>query len=358
MEVAAPGALKKPRLNAQDLQTHGYTDGCLHGGHVQRYGRGRAGGVHSDLCRDRFLKAIGDTILGRRRLDDYGGRVNMATAEQIERSDAQPVGRAEAPPGLSGTGNDEVRGTLQTESMTPGAEPAASSYNRPGPSRDPGGRRCREAPRGSEHRHSQAAWLTAPSSDMHIGLVGAFDDADYMHLISSMGACPGPYRRERRAASRRVVSEMYSPPKVTRAISSMPGCDLIPGFALDLTCLDPDDGMPFDFDVSAKREKALHKVRTERPAMIIGSVMCTAWCSWQALNNTKRDPEVVRREVIRARMHLDFMVSIYVEQIESGRLFLHEHTAGATSWHEASIERLSKFPGVSRVDADQCHYGA
>ena len=40
--------------------------------------------------------------------------------------------------------------------------------------------------------------------------------------------------------------------------------------------------------------------------------MCTAWCSWQALNNVRRDPEVVRREVIRARMHPDFMTGIYV----------------------------------------------
>ena len=113
-------------------------------------------------------------------------------------------------------------------------------------------------------------------SDTQLGFIGAFDDAEYMHLISSTGASPGPFRRERRAASRRTVSEMYSPPRVTRAISSMPGCDLIPGFALDLTCLDPDDGMPWDFDVPAKRDKAMRKVRTEKPAMIIGSVMCTA----------------------------------------------------------------------------------
>ena len=42
VEVAAPGALKKFRLNAQDLQTHGYTDGCPQCGHIQRYGRGSA----------------------------------------------------------------------------------------------------------------------------------------------------------------------------------------------------------------------------------------------------------------------------------------------------------------------------
>ena len=134
-----------------------------------------------------------------------------------------------------------------------------------------------------------ATELTTPISDTQIGFVGAYDDADYMCLIASVGASPGPFRRERRAASRRMVSEIYSPPRVTKAISTMPGCDLIPGFALDLTCVDPDDGMPWDFDVTAKRDKAMRKVRTEKPAMVIGSPMCTAWCSWQALRNTKRD---------------------------------------------------------------------
>ncbi len=57
-------------------------------------------------------------------------------------------------------------------------------------------------------------------------------------------------------------------------------------------------------------------------------------------------------------MHLDFMVSTYIEQIEGGRLFLHEHPANATSWHKASVERLAKFPGVELVHADQCQYGA
>ena len=150
------------------------------------------------------------------------------------------------------------------------------------------------------------------------------------------------------------MSEMHSPPRVTRAISPMPGCDLIPGFALDLTCLDPDDGMPWVFGVPGKRAKAMNKVRAEKPATIIGSVICTAWCPWQALDNLRRDPEVVRRKVRRARMRLDSMVSIYIEQIESGRFFRHEHLTGATSWHEASIERMSKSPGVALIHADQC----
>ena len=137
-----------------------------------------------------------------------------------------------------------------------------------------------QGPRGpnglSADNESAADNFVTSGNDLQLGFVGAQDDADYMYLISSMGASPGPFRRERRAASRRVVSEMYSPPRVTRAISTMPGCDLIRGFTLDLTCLAPDGGMPWDFDVPAKRDNAMRKVRTEKPAMIIGSVMCTA----------------------------------------------------------------------------------
>ena len=59
-------------------------------------------------------------------------------------------------------------------------------------------------------------------SDTPLGFIGAFEDAEYMHLISSTGASPGPFRRERRAAPRRTVSEMHPPPTLTRQIHSLP----------------------------------------------------------------------------------------------------------------------------------------
>ena len=122
VEVAAPRALKNFRVNAQDLQTHGYTDGCLQCGHIQRTGRGRAGGIHSDLCRDRILKAIGDTVLGRQRLDDYEERVNRAMDEQIERADAAPS------PGPSGTGST-ARDTLDAVPAAGGLAMASESMD-------------------------------------------------------------------------------------------------------------------------------------------------------------------------------------------------------------------------------------
>ena len=120
---------------------------------------------------------------------------------------------------------------------------------------------------------------------MDTGHVAADDDMDMSIMLIQLGAPAKAYQRERSKAYNRIVSEIYSPPRVTRMVESMPELKLIPGMALDLTCVDPDDGTPWDFDIEAKRIKAERKVRTEKPMVLIGSVMCTAWCTWQALNN-------------------------------------------------------------------------
>ena len=75
-------------------------------------------------------------------------------------------------------------------------------------------------------------------------------------LINGLGGNERAYRRERKSAARRILSEIYSPPRVTQMLSRMPGADLLPGFALDLTCIDPHDGEPWDFDRPEKRERA------------------------------------------------------------------------------------------------------
>ena len=47
-----------------------------------------------------------------------------------------------------------------------------------------------------------------------------------------------------------------------------------PGFALDLTVIDPDDGRPWDFNKRAKRDKALKMLRTEKPLLLVAGTEC------------------------------------------------------------------------------------
>ena len=54
-----------------------------------------------------------------------------------------------------------------------------------------------------------------------------------MAVLSSLGANAARYRRERTKLIRAVVSEIFSPPRVTAATKLHPELSIIPGFALD-----------------------------------------------------------------------------------------------------------------------------
>ena len=62
--------------------------------------------------------------------------------------------------------------------------------------------------------------------------------------LAVLGAHPRPFRREKKQAVIRLVSEIYPPPRVTEMSKHMSNHDLTPGLALDLPAADPDDGKP------------------------------------------------------------------------------------------------------------------
>jgi len=70
------------------------------------------------------------------------------------------------------------------------------------------------------------------------------------------------------------VSEIYSPPRVTNIANKI---GLTPGFAFDLTTVDPVDGKAWDFNDPIKRERALNTVRQEKPYLLVGSPPCRAF---------------------------------------------------------------------------------
>ena len=90
-----------------------------------------------------------------------------------------------------------------------------------------------------------------------IGIMGpSADDFIGELLLQQLGSSGRSYKRENRAACSRIVSEMYSPPRVTAEIKRMKHKHLLLGFALDLTVVDPEDGEPWDFSLSHKRDRS------------------------------------------------------------------------------------------------------
>ena len=65
----------------------------------------------------------------------------------------------------------------------------------------------------------------------------------------------------------------------------------------------------------------------------------------------------MRRHHTEAMVLLGFAVEIYWLQLESGRHFLHEHPATASSWRERIVLELRRDERVGEVVGDQCRYG-
>ena len=156
------------------------------------------------------------------------------------------------------------------------------------------------------------------------------DWKEIIDVVESLGGCSKRYGRKKRQQLKAIVSEIYSPPRVTAAIKLLPELRLIPGFAFDVTTMD-EEGRPWDFDDPRQRARARERILREKPMLLIGSPMCTAFSAWQELNKHKRNPELIQKEWNKAMVHLNFVCELYKLQDEHGRYFLHEHPVGASS---------------------------
>ena len=426
-------ALRHLRINTEDLDRHGYTDGCVQCAYIRRHRRARPGTTHSHTCRARMEEAIGQTEAGKRRIAQHNERVNEAMAKEVERADllrppaatpteflptvnqgvhvSMPVNKPYAPqpsPAPRETarrtstaassssrqhavepppnpreenddteGVDDTEGTMEFEDPTPtendfqnltdgddnmlssirnngvnamrngehnGSKGLAVSINTPGTSMDPF---KSESEQTTKEMKENVLW------ERCLSCLGSLqpdrDDIFSQKLLGSIGYFQ----------AKTVISEIYSPPRVTAEIRRSKGEFLTPGLALDITVNDPDDNQPWDFDVHEKREKAREILRKQRPYLLIGSPMCTAFSSWQRLNEVRlgNTPEA-RAAKANAIEHVNFVVSLYLEQVQAGRYFLHEHPRSASSWTLPAMEELMKIPGVTLSHADQCQYGA
>ena len=358
---------RQPYLKASDFAQWGLTRGCPKCDHEIEYGPGRTSRPHSQACKNRIVSELAKTAEGQARIAAANERLDRATrelgekyrtdvaqgenagveqhqnqdppeiSEQIEFVPMEPevherehVSREVPPPA------DEAGGAETHEDAL--AEFADGAVWHPGqPMEAGGGDPGMDIDVVETPEVELLELLNVVTRDVHDELKQ--NEKDIIGVVRAMGGCPNKYRRERRAALRAVVSEIYSPPRVTAAAKLLPELKIIPGFALDLTTTD-SDGRHWDFDDKTMRDRALQRVREERPLLLVGSPMCTAFSTWQRVNNAFRDPVVVAGEMARARKHLEFCVELYREQIRGGRYFLHEHPAYASSWQTDIFEGI------------------
>jgi len=140
------------------------------------------------------------------------------------------------------------------------------------------------------------------------------------------------------------IAEAYSPPRVAEEGKKW---GLMAGESMDITT-------GWDFRKADQKTKAWNYVKEKKPKMLIGSPMCRMFSQLQNLSPWDDVKQANWKEAVE---HIKFVISLYRLQVREGRLFLHEHPAGASSWGLKMVQDLMKEEGVVTSIADQCQYG-
>ena len=87
------------------------------------------------------------------------------------------------------------------------------------------------------------------------------------------------------------VMEIFSKPRVNGMAERL---GIMLGLSLDLTGTDKDDGIPWDFNIKAKRDKVMDIVLRKEALLLIGSPMCKSFSKlmnwdWKKMNPHKRE---------------------------------------------------------------------
>ena len=129
------------------------------------------------------------------------------------------------------------------------------------------------------------------------------------------------------------ICEIYSPPRI---VPVGRGKGFSDGWSLDMSTCDRN-GEPWNFDDAACRQRAKQLVIDTKPLLLVLSPMCRFFSQLQNLSKNTRDQENFEKNRRIAVQHLNFCIELCKLQEESGRYYLLEQPAGATSWKEPKM---------------------
>ena len=148
-----------------------------------------------------------------------------------------------------------------------------------------------------------------------------------------------------------IVIDSYSAPRIS-AIAGM--WKLLPGWSLDLTANDPDDGEPWNFNLQEKRDKAESIIKGKKALLVIGSPMCSA--TGQVKNKSKHHLGNKDNTNIHdvGEKHLEFCMKLYQMQLDNGMYFLHENAGGPENETHPKVKQLVEDWRVYEVEGSVC----
>ena len=89
-------------------------------------------------------------------------------------------------------------------------------------------------------------------------------------------------------------------------------------WSLDLTTVDPEDGMPWDFSLEAKQKRPVELLERDKPLLLVACPMCGPFSGLQSINYAKMSCEDVKAKLRDAMAHVKFALDMCLRQCWAG----------------------------------------
>ena len=123
---------------------------------------------------------------------------------------------------------------------------------------------------------------------------------------------------------------------------------------MDTTSECPVTGACCDFSELGDRNRAISRMCSEKPNVLITSPLCTALSKLTSLNVRHTSPSERKQIANKAQRHLQFICKLIMIQHRDGRHFIHEPPGGTSSWQDQCVQEVLTVTQATITEFDQC----
>ena len=349
-------------IRPEQLAKYGYSDLKKHGIRcqkcvgMQRHDPSATRRAHSQACRERLKKCMGEDERYAERMKEAEDRRGEYISRKIEREEAAREGKRPKVRIEEGT-------TTSSSSSSTHVEAAVGIENIDQDMEGITRKRGRVAEEDVEEQERPGRYQMTEDDEGDTKMAGT--DMNHVYKLKPRGGREIDDEHEdekemkrrmknedRRARGKYEVVEIFSPPRVCARARERGKNG---GWSLDWMVMDPITRQTWDLRQDHVKRKVLGMLRRDRPELVVACPPCTLFSMLQNLSGDPRTRCPVKwKEAVDM---VDFAVEVCLEQLKAGRHFVFEHPLSATSWRVTRLDELRKTKGVHEATGHMCAYG-
>ena len=286
------------------------------------------GPSHSTECRQRLQDQMSNTSEGKTKLDEEQKRRDAFTAKRMMSASHVPV--AESPSSNiehEGRAQPSKRARIASEADSPDST-AVQDVTTQGP---PGADTASETNMRDSSKRQANVGVEELEQDANDGSNEAATLGDDVE----MGA--GSQGEQAPGLSGVNVAEWKSSLHATQLKATVRSKE---SSIMNIASVCPVTGTRYDFSKLEDRNRAVSRLCSERPYVLITSPMRTNPFKPASLNLRSKGVSHREQTTKKARKHLEFICKLIMIQHRNKRYFIHEHPDDTSSWHDQCVQEV------------------